>query len=204
MAFWDRWIRKPRATPPPDAATLLAEERRMEIREAALRAGLARLEEEGERLFRSGAAATGEDDRRAAARRLVECAAQVLRCRRDLRRVAKEIRALSRLRRALEDGPTPASPWLERFTEVEAFQLEQQLVDDRVTEQGYEEKLNAILGLPREADLPVRLPAALRAGPSEVPSQAPPAAATPEYLPDPEAPDAEERLIARWREGKGR
>ncbi len=181
MAIWDRWIRrKPRAkeAPPLDVAEVKREEKRMEIREAQLAAEHTKLERERERLFKEGAAEKAEPRRRTLARKLLETARRLRRCSQDHRRACKEALALARIRTVLEQARTPGNPLLERFDEVAALRMDGLLIDDRVTEEMYQEKLDALLGGRREAL----------------------AAADPAPAPDPAAPAAtEEDVLELWK-----
>ena len=152
MSIWSKFFPKAHRDPaPPDVDAVKREERRMEIREAQLLAEGEKLARERERLYQQGAETRAPEKRRILARKYMDCLAKLRRCEADQLRAAKEVLALMRIRTALEKARTAGSPLLEKFDEAEAMRLDTLLIDDQVSEEMYQEKLDALLGRPPDA-----------------------------------------------------
>jgi hypothetical protein len=146
MGFLD-WFRGDKKITDFTAAELAREESRLQIRESQAASKLDRLDGERQEVFRRGFDIKSPARRRILARKFEEKKAEMGLVERDLRRLSKEIMTVSALhhlqgRRGKEkDGVLSA---LERADEAE---LQVLFEDDRISEEIYREKLNAILGI---------------------------------------------------------
>lgn len=181
MGWWQRLRRPERGEPELDLAGVAREEKRMEIREAQGVAQCRKLSHERDELQRQGRAETDEHRRRVLARRYLDCLNRLHRSEADLARTSKELLALMRIRTLLDQARTPGNALLERFDEAEAMRLDGLLIDDRVSEEMYREKLDLLLG--KSAAIP---------GEARVSSPTPPT-----------APPSEDEVLEQWREAGG-
>jgi AraC-like DNA-binding protein len=124
------------------------EEKRLEIRENQHLHQIEKYDKLREEVFHQGAKTKSPARRRIYARRFGEYCQRIGMIERELTRVVKELMTLGRVRSILERRrQAPVRNVLERISEEDLARLTALLEDDKVTEEVYLQKLDALLGV---------------------------------------------------------
>lgn len=124
------------------------EEKRLEIRENQHLHQIEKYDKLREEVFHQGAKTKSPARRRIYARRFSEYCQRIGMIERELTRVVKELMTLGRVRSILERRPAaPVRNILERVSEEDLARLTALLEDDKVSEEVYLQKLDALLGV---------------------------------------------------------
>lgn len=124
------------------------EEKRLEIRENQHLHQIEKYDKLREEVFHQGAKTKSPARRRIYARRFSEYCQRIGMIERELTRVVKELMTLGRVRSILERRhAAPVRNILERVSEEDVARLTALLEDDKVSEEVYLQKLDALLGV---------------------------------------------------------
>ncbi len=124
------------------------EEKRLEIRENQHLRQIEKYDKLREEIFHQGAKCKSPARRRIYARRFGEFSQRLSMMERELTRVVKELMTLTRVRGILErQRQAPVKNILHKMSEEDVAQLTALLEDDKVGEEVYLQKLDALLGV---------------------------------------------------------
>lgn len=125
------------------------EQKRLELRENNLLKKIEQLARDKDAYFRRGAEVKSRPLRRIYARKFEELTRQMQLEERELARIGKEIRLVSRLRMALERSSKHRStlPILERLNEGQMQEIMKLIDSDNIKESEFAERLDILLGL---------------------------------------------------------
>lgn len=130
------------------------EEKRLELKEHQMVKKLETLDREKQDLFKMGAETKSKALRRIYARKFEESTKNMQLVERELVRVGKELRLLSRIRMVLErSGRSPmAAGLLQRLNESQMHDLMRMIDADNIKEAEFLEKLDVMLGLTEDRE----------------------------------------------------
>ena len=132
---------------------LRREESRLQIRETQAATRFDRLDGERQEIFRRGFDIKSPARRRMLARRFEEKKNEMELVERELTRLSKELMTVTAIRHLQERRTKERKSVLEAIEKADEAELQALFEDDRIGEEVYREKLNAVLGIGQEEGL---------------------------------------------------
>lgn len=147
MSILDKIFRRRKRLTDLGLEEIRVEEKRLEIRENQHINQVEKYDKMREEIFHQGAKTKSPSRRRVYARRFNETSMRITMIERELSRVVKELMTLGRVRSILErKRALPNQNILQNLSEEDMMRLTMMLEDDKISEEVYLQKLDAVLG----------------------------------------------------------